>query len=147
MLALIAVERGCRGVLLAILGIYMLTRLHSDWGVTVRHIAQQLGLGPQQHLVAKLIEKAHGLDGARQLLFSLATLVYGIVEIVEGAGLWLKQRWAEWLTVIVTAALMPVELRELWISPSILKAGGLLLNTGVVAYLVVALRRSNRLHG
>lgn len=146
LLALIALERGCRGLLLTLLGVYMLTRIHSDWGVTVRHIAQQFGLDPQQHLVAKLIVKAHRLDGSKQLLFSLATLAYGLVEMVEGVGLWLKQRWAEWLTVIVTAALMPVEIRELWIHASVLKALGLAVNALIVVYLVYALRRSSGRH-
>jgi hypothetical protein len=31
----------------------------------------------------------------------------------EGVGLWLRKRWAEWLTVIATSLLVPLELYEL----------------------------------
>jgi len=48
---------------------------------------------------------------------------------------------AEYLTLIVTSLLIPFELYELAIGPSLWKAGGLLVNVMIVVYLAVALRR------
>jgi hypothetical protein len=48
----------------------------------------------------------------------------GLLEIVEGVGLWLRKRWAEWLTVIATSLLVPFEIYELIHRPSPLKAAG-----------------------
>jgi uncharacterized membrane protein (DUF2068 family) len=36
-----------------------------------------------------------------------------MLELVEGVGLWLDPLWAEYLTVIATSLLIPVELYEL----------------------------------
>jgi uncharacterized membrane protein (DUF2068 family) len=77
-------------------------------------------------------------------LFGLAALGYGVLELVEGVGLWLRQRWAEWLTVIATSLLIPVELYELARKPSMLKAAGLVVNVVIVAYLVHVIRRRER---
>jgi Predicted membrane protein (DUF2127) len=67
---------------------------------------------------------------------ALFALGYGVLELVEGTGLWLDQLWAEYLTVIATSLLIPLELYELVRNPRVLKAGGLVVNLAIVAYLV-----------
>ena len=37
-------------------------------------------------------------------------MIYAELFLTEGIGLWLEQRWAEWLTVIITSALIPIEI-------------------------------------
>jgi hypothetical protein len=54
------------------------------------------------------------------------------------------QLWAEYLTVIATSLLIPLELYELVHHPAALKAGGLVANLAIVAYLVHVLRRRKR---
>jgi uncharacterized membrane protein (DUF2068 family) len=44
--------------------------------------------------------------------------------LVEGTGLWLDQLWAEYLTVVATSLLVPLELYELVRHPTALKQGG-----------------------
>ena len=58
----------------------------------------------------------------------LLTLTYAAVFAVEGIGLWMQRRWAEWLTVVITASLIPLELWELIHRPSIGAAVVLLAN-------------------
>jgi uncharacterized membrane protein (DUF2068 family) len=60
--------------------------------------------------------------------------------VVEGIGLIRRQRWAEYLTVVATSLLLPVELYELAHRPTAGKAAVLAANVGVVVYLVVQLR-------
>ena len=43
----------------------------------------------------------------------LVTLAYAAVFAVEGVGLWMRRRWAEWMTTIITASLIPLEVWEL----------------------------------
>ena len=38
--------------------------------------------------------------------------------LVEGVGLWLLKRWAEWLTVIITSSLVPIEIYEIHRHPT-----------------------------
>jgi hypothetical protein len=71
----------------------------------------------------------------------IAAIAWGALELIEGVGLWLDQLWAEYLTLIATLLLIPFELYELAIRPSLFKAGGLLVNVLIVLYLALALRR------
>ena len=48
---------------------------------------------------------------------------------------------AEYLTIIATSLLVPLEVYELVHRPSFLKAGGLIVNLLIVGYLVYALRQ------
>jgi uncharacterized membrane protein (DUF2068 family) len=74
-------------------------------------------------------------------LFGVAALAYGALELVEGVGLWQRRRWAEWLTVIATSFLIPLELYELVHRPTALKAAGLAVNVAIVIYLLRMVRR------
>ncbi len=69
------------------------------------------------------------------------TGLYALLFIVEGAGLLLARRWAEWLTVIVTASFIPLEIWKLvrhTTAPAIVT---LVLNLAIAAYLAVRLAR------
>ncbi len=65
-------------------------------------------------------------------------MTYAAVFAVEGVGLWMQKRWAEWLTTIITASLIPLELWELIHKPSIGAALVLVANILIVGYLVLA---------
>jgi uncharacterized membrane protein (DUF2068 family) len=71
----------------------------------------------------------------------IAALLYGVLEMVEGVGLWLDQLWAEYLTVIATSLLVPLEVYELVRHPSVVKAAGIVVNLAIVAYLGWGLRK------
>ena len=64
-----------------------------------------------------------------------------MLELVEGVGLWMRKRWAEYLTIVATSLLIPLEVYELAHHATLLKAGGLVVNVLIVAYLVRVLRR------
>jgi uncharacterized membrane protein (DUF2068 family) len=74
------------------------------------------------------------------------TLAYIGLVLVEGIGLWMRKRWAEWLVVVAGAGLIPVELWELFghslHKPVVFAA--MLLNIAVVGYLAWQLRRTRR---
>ncbi len=55
-------------------------------------------------------------------------------------GLWLTKRWAEYLTFLATAILLPFEIYELTNKVSVLKIIGFLINLAVVVYLIWAKR-------
>jgi uncharacterized membrane protein (DUF2068 family) len=74
----------------------------------------------------------------------MVTLAYAAVFAVEGIGLWMEKRWAEWLTVVVTASLIPLELWEMFHRPTIGKLAILLGNAVIVAYLVWHVRTKNK---
>ena len=138
----IAAERFVRGLILIAAGIVLLTHMSTDWGGVVRRFAVRLGVDPTRHLVANTIEHAQALSPHKVMVFGLIALGYGILEGVEGGGLLLKRRWAEYLTVWATAVFIPLELWEISRHPSLLKIGGLIVNVAIVVYLARMLKRN-----
>jgi len=67
-------------------------------------------------------------------------LGYAALEATEMVGLWLAKRWAEYLTFVATALLLPLEVYELTTKLSIFKIAIFLINLAIVVYLVFAKR-------
>jgi uncharacterized membrane protein (DUF2068 family) len=76
-----------------------------------------------------------GLSESRVHEVRLLTLTYAAVFAIEGVGLWMQRRWAEWLTTIITASLIPLELWEMIHKPSIGAGLVILANSLIVGYL------------
>jgi uncharacterized membrane protein (DUF2068 family) len=91
------------------------------------------------HMVA-LADKLLDLGPRKFLAIGIVSCIYASVFTVEGWGLWREKRWAEYLTVIVTASLIPFELWEIFRHFTWLKIAALALNIAIVWYLVRVLR-------
>lgn len=78
------------------------------------------------------------LDTIRLLL--LLAVGYAVLEGTESWGLWHDRRWAEYLTVVATAGLLPLELHELLERVTVLRVSALLVNLAVLVWLVWAKR-------
>ena len=63
-----------------------------------------------------------------------------MLEGVEAVGLWFAKRWAEYLTFISTAVLLPLEIYEIIHTGTALKVIGFLINLAVVIYLLLRKR-------
>ena len=141
---LIAAERTARGVLLVAAGIYLLAKSGSNFGSVANHLARRLELDPQRPFIRHLVAKLGHLKQHEVKLFGGLALGYAALEITEGVGLFYRRRWAEWLTVVATSLLVPLELYELVRHPSPLKAGGIAVNIVIVIYLYRVVRRKGR---
>ena len=141
---MIAAERFIRGLLLLAAGIYLVFHVSSDFGSIADRLIRRIELNPREHYLHELVNKLHHLGPHELRTAGLVAIGYGGLELVEGGGLWLDQAWAEYLTVIATSLLIPLELYELIRRPSALKAGGLLVNIAIVVYLAYLLRRRLR---
>jgi uncharacterized membrane protein (DUF2068 family) len=145
LLRVLAIERGGRGLVLLLLaaGIARLANSHvaaAEWlGHTVKS-AQPLGEAFGFDLEkSPTVLKALDLLGHSDSTFNrVAWLLgaYGVLQIVEGVGLWGGWLWAEYLAAVATAAFIPIELYELTEHPTVFKAGALLVNVLAVGYLV-----------
>jgi uncharacterized membrane protein (DUF2068 family) len=65
---------------------------------------------------------------------------YALLEAAEMVGLWFAKRWAEYLTFVATALLIPFEIVELVHNVSVLKVLTLVINVAVAVYLLLAKR-------
>jgi uncharacterized membrane protein (DUF2068 family) len=102
--------------------------------------ASTLPYAQEQDLVKWLLTRFGGLSPSRIDTLGLGSLAYAVVFAVEGVGLWMRKRWAEWLTAIITGSLVPLEIYELAKSPSIGLATVLVLNVLIVWYLIAQIR-------
>jgi uncharacterized membrane protein (DUF2068 family) len=137
---LIALERMVRGVALLAAGVYLVTHSHSDLGRIADHLARNVELDPRRPFVHRIVVRLHRLHASTVLVTGIGALGYGALELVEGVGLWRDKLWAEFLTVIATALLIPLEVYELVRKPTLLKAGGIAVNVAIVVYLAYRLR-------
>jgi uncharacterized membrane protein (DUF2068 family) len=108
--------------------------------------AQARPYGLEHRIVTQLLEWFSGLSVPRINALRIVTLAYAAVFAVEGVGLWMRQRWAEWLTTIITASLIPLEAWEIFFRPTIGKVLILLANVAVVGYLVWHVRKNKVNH-
>src|SRR5271155_1924826 len=79
--------------------------------------AQARPFGFEHRVVTQLLVWFSGLSVSRIHALRMVTLTYAVLFAVEGIGLWMQKRWAEWLTTIITASLIPVEIWEMFYRP------------------------------
>ncbi len=139
-LRLIALERIVRGLLLLAAGIYLLSHVGTDFGKTADRVMRAVELDPRRPLLHHIVVYLHHLHASEVRIVGIGALGYGVLELVEGTGLWLDQLWAEYLTVIATSLLVPLEVYELVRKPTLLKAIGIVVNVLIVLYLARRLR-------
>ena len=86
------------------------------------------------------VDRLFSLQSSKLHLFAVVALVYAAVEGIEAVGLWYQKRWAEYLTLIVTASLLPIEFYEVVHHLTPFKIVAIIVNLAVVIYLLFAKR-------
>jgi uncharacterized membrane protein (DUF2068 family) len=146
-LRLLAVERVVRGLLLLATGYAILRFSNSEASLRqlfesrlplLQPLAGAFGYNLNQAPVVATIRHAFAIRPSTLVWVSLAVLLYAALQLVEGVGLWLGRRWAEYLTVVATSAFLPLEIYELTERVTPVRVGALLINIAAVVYLVVA---------
>ena len=98
-------------------------------------------MDPSRNETGRLIAGLGGFGPRRALRDGLIAVGYGVLEGVEGYGLFRRRIWGEYLTIVSTALLLIPEVQELLKHPTGLKVAGLVLNAVIVLYLMVRLLR------
>ncbi|MEO7064037.1 MAG: DUF2127 domain-containing protein [Dokdonella sp.] len=96
-------------------------------GVVMHTVGWLLGLGPKQFQI-----------------FGVAAIVYALLYGIQGFGLWCGKRWAEYLVIVETCVLVPVEVWELAHRYSAFKLVVLTANVAIMIYLIGLLRRHDQ---
>src|SRR4051794_15496431 len=87
--------------------------LRGDVQGMVKHWAAVLRVDPNDRFVNTIASRLTGIRPQQLEAIRLGLVAYGGLFAVEGIGLLRRKRWAEWLTVVSTALLLPVEVYEI----------------------------------
>jgi uncharacterized membrane protein (DUF2068 family) len=148
-LRLLAVERLVRGAFIILIAYAVwkfsnsqtaVQQLFNDDLSLLRPIAVHFHYDLDNSPIVGTIQKTFHYHRSTLLITAAAMLAYALIEVVEGFGLWAAKRWAEYLTVVATAAFLPLEVYELTEKVSYLKLGTLAVNLLAVVYILLAKR-------
>lgn len=137
----IALFKLTQALLLGGTALATLNLLRPSVAEAVREWANRIPLGDEQGLIQRLLGWLSGLEPQRIAALGLGALAYATLFIVEAVGLWRHRRWAEWLTVVATSSLVPLELWEVERHPTGSRMLLVTINLAIVGYLVWALTR------
>ncbi len=140
-LELIAAYKLLQAALLVSVGVGALKLLHQDVDEFLTSLAKALSMNPEGRLVSFLLDKASVIDDHMLRRISAFLFGYAAIGLLEGIGLILEKVWAEYLTAVITASFLPLEIYELFHRVTWFRVSLLVLNLAVLAYLVTHLVR------
>lgn len=138
---LIGLFKLLKGVALLAVGIGALRFLHRDLAQSIEHWVNILRVDPENRHVHALLSRAFRVTPHQLKALSAGTFIYAALFLTEGTGLILRRRWAEYLTIITTGGLLPLEVYEIAKHVTPVKIVVLIVNIAIVVYLVVRVRR------
>lgn len=136
LIRLIAVFKLLKAASLIVVGFGVLKLIHTDIATQLEHWVAILGFDPGSRMISHAIQKVTDISPARIREFGVVSFVYAGLFAIEGIGLWRLKRWAEWLTIVITSSLLPLEIYEIFHRPTLIKFLVLIINIAVVAYLL-----------
>lgn len=138
---LIAIFKLFKAALLVAAAIGAFSLLHRDVAETMMNLLDTLHVDHNNNFLHSIVMKIGLLDDHKLRQIGAGSFFYAAILGTEGVGLLLEKRWAEYLTVIATALLIPLEIYELAKHASIGKIIVLLINVAMVVYLIYRLKR------
>lgn len=141
----LAIERWLRSLVLLLLAVAVF-RLRSTQ-VSIKQLVEkdltslkpffnQINFNVSDSATIRSIEKVLNAKPSTLNLIASGILVYALLQIAEGIGLWSLQRWGEYVAVVGTTLFIPLEIYELTEKISWLKIAILLVNVAAVVYLL-----------
>jgi uncharacterized membrane protein (DUF2068 family) len=140
-LALIAFFKVVKALMLVAGGLAALELLHPSVADRVWSWVAQLPSDAERRLLVRGLSLVTRSGAGHLHAIAFAAFAYAALFFVEGIGLFLQKRWAEWLTIVATASLIPIEIYELLHRATAMKIAVLAINIAVVIYLIVKVRR------
>ena len=123
--------------------LHFLNRDVADWLV---HLMGMIRFDPHNRYAEFLLKEAGLVTNRTIEMMSAVGFFYATLFTIEGVGLYLRKRWAEYLVVILTGSLLPLEIYELCRSVNIIKVAILLGNLAILSYLVYVLLTTSKKH-
>ena len=102
----------------------------------IRELYTDLGFNFDHSKLIGLIQHSFTLTGRTLTYLAIGLVIYSLIELAEGVGLWLGQRWGEYFAMVATSIFLPYEVYDLTVKVTWLRVGALVINLLLVVYLV-----------
>ena len=148
-LRLLAVERWVRGTIILLLGIAVLRVESSQVSIkdlvnqdlrALKPFFDQIKFNVSDSGLVRAVENALNASPTTLDLVAAFLIFYGVLQLLEGVGLWLLKRWGEYFAVVATSLFIPLEVYELTEKITWLRVVALIVNVAAVVYLLVSKR-------
>jgi uncharacterized membrane protein (DUF2068 family) len=143
LLRTIAAFKFVKALLLVIAGAGVLHLVHRDVASLAEDLVERFNLDPGKPYVAHAVERVSNLTPKQLHEIGIVAFIYAGLFLLEGIGLWSLKRWGEWITVVITSSLLPVEIYESVHHATLLRVGVLLMNAAIVVYLIWRIRHAD----
>ena len=144
-LRILAVERWIRAVVLALLATAVFEFESTQTSLQAwferelprfKPLAEQFNYNlDKSPTISRLRGLLHSNHGTLHLVEAFL-IGYALLQLAEGIGLWSLKRWGEYVAAVGTSVFLPLEVYELTKEITWLKVGALVVNLGLVVYLV-----------
>ena len=104
-------------------------------------LLSMLSSGTERRVTETVLSRITNMGPTRIAALGVGAFLYATLFLVEGIGLWLQRRWAEYLTVVATASFIPFEIYEVARRVTATRIVALVVNLATLVYLIVRLRR------
>ena len=145
-LVLIAIYKLLQALFFVAVGVGAMHLVHKDVGDVLAQIAGDLRFNPEGRFVNFVLDRASLLDDPMLRRIGFAAFCYAGVGIFEGIGLYLEKAWGEYLTAVITASFLPLEIHEILRRFTLARVGLLAANVVVLLYLVMMITQRHREH-
>ncbi len=135
-LILIAAFKLAQALLFIVIGVGALRLLHKDVSDILEKLASHLLHNPESRLVNFILEKSSLIDDRLLRRIGAVGFIYAALDLLEGIGLYLEKVWAEYLTLVITASFLPLEIFEVFRRLTWIRVGLLGVNALVFLYLL-----------
>ena len=132
----IALFEATKGVAALASTIGLLSLLHHDLHHLALELVGHFGLDPKQHFPALLLQYVDQVNGTPLRSVVLLGGAYITIRLVEAYGLWFDRSWGEWVAALSGSLYVPFEVQHLIHQTTMISALVLLLNLGVVGFML-----------
>jgi uncharacterized membrane protein (DUF2068 family) len=142
-LHVVALFEGAKGLLVLLVGFELLTFIHRDIYEAAIRLVQHIHLNPASHYPRIFLDLTERINDTKLWSMALAAAMYFVVRMVEAVGLWLRKTWAEWFAILTGGMYIPIEMFEVARSVTWPRVTVLVVNVGVVSYLLFVLIKND----
>jgi len=141
---MVALVELAKGALVLLAGAGLFAFVHRDAQTIAEELVRHMHLDPASRVPQIFIELAGRVTAGELWLLAIGAVVYALVRLAEGYGLWQGRAWAAWLGVTSGLIYVPLEVAALLKGVTPLKLTTLAINLAVVAVLADMLWQRRR---